>query len=150
MATTLPVSPPSSDNRGLEELARAPVESLRESWARRFGWPPPKSLSRRLLVYAAAYEAQAKIHGALKPAVRRRLLQALTNHSSTVREGSGRKPPVIPPAGSRLVREWQGRSYMVEVTARGFFYAGQHYRSLSEIARVITGARWSGPRFFGL
>jgi hypothetical protein len=54
------------------------------------------------------------------------------------------------PAGSRLVREWHGRSHTVEVTERGFLYGDQHYRSLSEVARAITGARWSGPRFFGL
>ena len=50
----------------------------------------------------------------------------------------------------RLVRDWHGRSHTVEVTDRGFLYAGRHYRSLSEVARAITGARWSGPRFFGL
>ena len=59
-----------------------------------------------------------------------------------------RKAPLS--AGSRLVREWHGRSYTVEVTAPGFHFAGQPYRSLSQVARTITGARWSGPRFFGL
>jgi hypothetical protein len=52
--------------------------------------------------------------------------------------------------GSRLVREWHGRSHTVEVGDNGFLYAGRRYRSLSEVARAITGARWSGPRFFGL
>ena len=52
--------------------------------------------------------------------------------------------------GSRLVREWQGRPHTIEVLEDGFLYVGRRYRSLSEIARAITGARWSGPRFFGL
>ncbi len=52
--------------------------------------------------------------------------------------------------GVRLLREWGGRTHQVTVTDDGFDYGGKHYRSLSEIARTITGARWSGPRFFGL
>ncbi len=54
------------------------------------------------------------------------------------------------PPGTRLVREWHGRPYTVEVLESGFLCDGQRYRSLSEVARAITGARWSGPRFFGL
>lgn len=58
------------------------------------------------------------------------------------------KPSIA--AGSRLAREWNGKTHVVDVTDDGFFYAGKTYRSLSAIARAITGARWSGPRFFGL
>jgi hypothetical protein len=142
----------SSDSHvdALAELARAPLESLRELWARRYGRLPPKSLSRRLLEYAAAYDIQAKIYDGLKPAVRRKLLQVGAKKADASRMAIGRKPPTIPTPGSRLVREWHGRSHTVEVTDRGFLYAGQHYRSLSEVAWAITGARWSGPRFFGL
>ena len=134
----------------LAELARAPLESLRELWARRYGRLPPRSLSRRLLEYAAAYDIQARIYGGLKPAVRRQLLQASAKKPAPGKPGKSRKPQAMPPAGSRLVRDWHGRSHTVEVTDRGFLYAGRHYRSLSEVARAITGARWSGPRFFGL
>jgi hypothetical protein len=134
----------------LAELARAPLESLRELWARRYGRLPPRSLSRRLLEYATAYDIQSRIYGGLKPALRRKLLQASAKRPEPGKPGKTRKPQAMPPAGSRLVREWHGRSHTVEVTDRGFLYAGRHCRSLSEIARAITGVRWSGPRFFGL
>jgi Protein of unknown function (DUF2924) len=145
-----PVRPAPDVDGALAALARAPLESLRELWARRYGRPPPRSLSRRLLQYAAAYEIQAKISGGLTPALRRKLLQASAKKPAPGRLGKTRKPQATPPAGSRLVRDWHGRSHTVEVTDRGFLYAGRHYRSLSEVARAITGARWSGPRFFGL
>jgi hypothetical protein len=144
------VHPALDVDAALAELARAPLESLRELWARRYGRLPPRSLSRRLLEYAAAYDIQARIYGGLKPAVRRKLLQASAKKPEPGKPGKTRKPRAMPPAGSRLVRDWHGRSHTVEVTDRGFLYAGRHYRSLSEVARAITGARWSGPRFFGL
>jgi len=134
----------------LAEIARFNLPSLKAAWAALFGQAPPKGLSRRLLELAAAYGAQAKIHGGLTPATRRKLLQAgqplpgpaagATRHS--------RRGALSP--GSRLVREWQGRCHTVEAVEGGFLYAGRQYRSLSEVARTITGARWSGPRFFGI
>jgi hypothetical protein len=63
---------------------------------------------------------------------------------------AGKPPPMIAKPGSHLVREWNGRTYQVEVTANGYVMDGKTYRSLSAIARRITGAQWSGPRFFGL
>jgi hypothetical protein len=107
-------------------------------------------MSQRLLELAAAYEAQARLHGGLKPAVRRRLMQVAQPASGL----SNHKPRCLAPAtlspGSRLVREWHGRSHIVEVLEDGFLYDGHRYRSLSSIARRITGTRWSGRRFFGL
>ena len=134
----------------LAEIAQLDASALRTAWAGLFRRPPPKGLSRRLLHYAAAYQAQAKVYGGLTPAIRRKLL-----HAARARPGSGDGRPrrtrqgALSP-GSRLVREWHGRCHTVEVTERGFLYAGRHYHSLSEVARTITGARWSGPRFFGL
>jgi hypothetical protein len=150
MATADPVPAHSPADAALAELASAPLESLRERWARRYGRLPPRNLSRRLLEYAAAYDIQARIYGGLKLAIRRKLLQVAAKGRDGRNGGKQRKPQSVPSAGSRLVREWHGRSHTVEVTDRGFLYAGQHYRSLSEVARAITGARWSGPRFFGL
>ena len=137
----------SLDNR-LAEVARLDLAGLRAQWATLFARQPPKSLARRLLLYAVAYQAQAKFYGGLKPAVRRRLLQAAKPRPGNGTSGASRRPAL--PPGSRLVREWRGRSHTVEVTQQGFFYVGKNYRSLSEVARTITGARWSGPRFFGL
>jgi len=150
MAITTPIASESQLDAALAGLARAPLELLRESWAGRYGRPPPRSLSRRLLAYAAAYDIQARIYGGLKPALRRKLLQLGAKKRDPGKPAKTRKPQAMPPAGSRLVRKWHGRSHTVEVTDRGFLYAGQLYRSLSQVARAITGARWSGPRFFGL
>ncbi|MCI0431551.1 MAG: DUF2924 domain-containing protein [Rhodospirillales bacterium] len=106
-------------------------------------------LSRGFLELAAAYHAQAKVYGGLTKATQRKLIGIARNR----RRQSMKRPPQATGsigAGSRLVREWQGRCHTVEVTERGFLYAGRRYRSLSAAARSITGARWSGPRFFGL
>jgi len=132
------------------EIAALDMAALRASWAALFGRPPPNSLSRRLLEYAASYHVQAKSHGTLKPATRRRLLQIAGSRSGSTNPGRRRKLTGALSPGSRLVREWHGGCHTVEATERGFLYAGRTYQSLSEVARAITGARWSGPRFFGL
>ena len=120
-----------------------------DQWIKAYKGPPPKGISRRLLEYSAAYHEQAKALGGLKPVTRRKLRQIAAtpakSGSPTNRQGQRKQ---LPP-GSRLVREWQGRTHTVEVLDAGFLYEGQHFGSLSEVARVITGARWSGPRFFG-
>ena len=121
--------------------------ALVEQWITAFGRPPPKGLSRRLLEYAAAYALQSKAHGGLKPTVRRKLRQLTDSGGpSTARPIASKS---LSP-GSRLVREWHGRICTVDVLEIGFLFDGQHYGSLSGVARAITGARWSGPRFFGL
>ena len=131
-------------------IADAPRTELLERWAKAYGKPPPKGISRRLLEYAAAYQVQVKALGGLKPAIKRKLQRIAGSSDNT------QTPPKRPVArkslapGSRLVRDWQGRSHSVDVTEHGFIYDGAHYRSLSHIARTITGARLSGPRFFGL
>ena len=133
-----------------DQVAPPDSPSPQAGWTSLFGRPPPKGMSRRLLELAAAYDAQARLHGGLKPAVRRRLLQATQSASGLSNDKPRRLAPATPYPGSRLVREWHGRSHMVEVTEDGFLYDGHRYRSLSSIARSITGARWSGWRFFGL
>jgi len=135
------------------ELAQTPDltrEELIERWQKRYGRLPPKGISRRLLEYSAAYELQVQVFGSLKQSVRRRLE---VEAQSVKPVGSRKSLPVTRktmPPGARLVREWHGRTHVVDVADDGFHYDGQHFRSLSEIARSITGARWSGPRFFGL
>jgi hypothetical protein len=130
------------------KVSQLDAPDLHAAWAELFGRPPPKGISRRLLEYAAAYATQAKIYGGLKPSIRRKLLAFAG--SRTGRDSPPAKRCSMPAPGSRLVREWQGRSHRVEVVEGGFLYGGQRYRSLSEVARAITGAHWSGPRFFGL
>jgi hypothetical protein len=134
----------------LAQIPQLDMEALRATWAEIYGRPAPKFMSRRLLELAAAYNAQAKVYGGLKPATRRKLLQIASARTGSPADATPRKPRAALAPGSRLVREWQGRTHMVEALEDGFLYGGRRYRSLSEIARVITGARWSGPRFFGL
>jgi hypothetical protein len=131
----------------LSELSRA---ALVELWNTAYGRPPPKGLSRRLLEYAAAYHLQSKTFGGLRPAVRRKLCRpAGSGHMSSPRD-SRVTPSKQLSSGSRLVRDWRGRTYTVDVLEAGFQCDGRHYGSLSQVALAITGARWSGPRFFGL
>ena len=136
-----------------DELAVIPELSrtaLVERWAAAYGRPPPKGLSRRLLEYAAAWHLQSQAFGGLDPALRRRLQRQARQGevgTSQVSRTAGSKGP---PTGARLVREWHGRTYTVDVLETGLLFDGKHYGSLSQVARAITGARWSGPRFFGL
>jgi hypothetical protein len=134
----------------LTELEGLDTPALRVRWADTFRGAAPKGISRRLLLFALAYEIQANAFGGHKPATRRQLLR-LAEPGSESAEPKIRTPArsVLAP-GARLVREWRGRMHTVDVVDTGFLYAGERYRSLSQVARVITGARWSGPRFFGL
>lgn len=124
-------------------VAMSPVQ-LSERWAASGGAAPsaPTALLRRLL----AQRLQERRHGAL-PVMVARELNRLAGRSSL-------PAPVIqrhaPTHGTRLIREWNGQTIAVEVVEGGFSFDGRIYRSLSQIARVVTGAHWSGPRFFGL
>ena len=133
-----------------EEISAIPDLSrsdLTELWIEAYGQAPSTGLSRRLLENAAAYRLQARTAGGLKPAARRKLRKWSTASPNNAPPSS--EPAGLPP-GSRLFREWHGRIYTVDVLETGFSYDGNQYGSLSQIARAITGARWSGPRFFNL
>jgi len=123
------------------------VPALSARWTEVFGVAPSPSLGRRLLVRAIAYRLQDRACGGLKPSTDR-LLDRLGDAGSA----EGRKPMPKPrtAAGTVLIREWGGISHRVTVREDDVVYAGRHYKSLSEVARAITGARWSGPLFFGL
>jgi Protein of unknown function (DUF2924) len=127
----------------LHDLARP---ELAARWCTHYKTDPPKGISRTLLIRAAAYAIQVKATRGLKPAVRRRL------HSDAKLAMDGTSPtrrPALQP-GARLIREWNGKTYSVEVVENGFIWNGEQHRSLSAVARAITSARWSGPRFFGV
>jgi Protein of unknown function (DUF2924) len=125
----------------LAELERASRARLAEDWARYFGAVPPPRTSRALLLRAVAYKLQEEALGGLSAATRRRLGGPEPN---PVRRRRGLKP------GTVLVRQWHGVAHQVRILEEGVLYRGERYRSLSELARRITGTRWSGPRFFGL
>ena len=130
----------------IEELRSSPRGELETSWIRIHGCNPPKGVKRRFLERAIAYHLQTKAFGGLRPRIRKALMEVLAGQRNLGSEGSAMSP--LRP-GSRLVREWNGRSHHVHVLDNGFAFKGRVYRSLSAIAREITGARWSGPRFFG-
>ena len=110
--------------------------------------PPPMRLSRDLLTRGIAYKLQERGYGGLSKAAAPKLEQAA---AGPPRRGAAKPAPSVSlRPGTRLVREWRGVTHMVLIHADGIEWRGQRYRSLSLVARKITGARWSGPRFFGL
>ena len=123
------------------------LEELRREWRRLYHAEPPR-ISRDLLVLALAYRLQEIEHGGLGKSTRRKLQTMAKALRTTGRIGP--TPGLSLKPGARLVREWAGRTHSVTVTEEGFEYAGENYPSLTKIATKITGAHWSGPRFFGL
>ena len=116
-------------------------------WHRRTGTPAPAAFGSGLLARALAHELQTKsLGGGLTKAELKRLAQ-LTRKDERVRDG-GASGPIK--AGTWLSRTWHGDVHQVVVLDCGYEYRGSRYRSLSEIARLITGTQWSGPQFFGL
>jgi hypothetical protein len=134
-----------------EALSRLPMltlHQLREEWHRLNKANVSPRLSRELLVRAVAYRLQELALGGLRPEPQRRLRQIATElqQTGTAKTRLGPRPP----SGTRLRREWRGRSCEVVVLDDGFSRQDAHYRSLSAVARAITGTAWSGPLFFGL
>jgi hypothetical protein len=134
----------------LSAIFQLPRADLVARWNSAHGLPPPKGISRRLLEYSAAYRLQVTVMGGLKVAVRRKLCWMKDNEIDVAKKtGLVQQAKTLSP-GTRLVREWHGRTHTVEAVDGGFVWNGERYASLSRVARAITGARWSGPRFFGL
>jgi hypothetical protein len=133
--------------RRLEALCDLTPVELRKEWRRLYRSQPPR-LSRDLLVRAIAYRIQELRYGGLGKATSRKLAALMQARDSGVE--IAKKSAQRIRAGARLLREWNGRTHTVTVEEEGFSYDGRNYPSLSAIAREITGARWSGPRFFGL
>ena len=113
-------------------------------WDAAFGSPPPPYLSVAFMRNAAAYATQCRAHGGL-PAATRRTLQKVASGTPVPDAGKTTLRP-----GAHLVREWNGRTYQVEVVAGGYRMDGKTWPSMSAIAKHITGTTWSGPRFFGV
>jgi hypothetical protein len=119
-------------------LAALNLNGLREEWRRRYG-APPRMRSTEILARLLAWRIQADAFGGLDTVTVRML--------KNERVGP---PPIRLAPGTRLAREWQGRRHEVEVLETGYRYEETSFRSLSEVARAITGTRWNGLRFFGL
>jgi hypothetical protein len=129
-------------------LSALSVKQLKACWGSLYGSEPPRYVSRELLTGAVAFRLQEQAFGGLKSSTQRlleRMGEARTSNLP-VRDASARHAT----AGTVLIREWRGVSHRVSVLDEGVIYRGQRYQSLSEVAPLITGSRWSGPRFFGL
>ena len=133
----------------LVALKAASTPDLKAQWRDLFGSEPPPG-NRRFLEGRLAFRLQELAYGGLKPETLRRLekLGGQLDGAKGRRRRGGSERRLM--AGTRLVREYQGVEHVVTVTADGFEWQGRPYRSLSAIARAITGTRWNGPLFFGL
>lgn len=134
-------------NNKLAKLHAMSAAQTRSEWHRLFRRDVPKH-SPHLLKRSIAWKLQAGIEGNLSPSIRR-TLDRLAQTSNGDQNASAETYNDLS-VGTKLIREWRGRTIEVLVTEKGFEHAGRHYRSLSQIARHVTGAHWSGPRFFGL
>src|SRR5690348_8473515 len=131
----------------LSRLSSLETGDLRNVWLESFGGPPHPKLRRELLIPILSYRLQEKALGGLRPSTVRRLRAIVDELASGKKRARHNHPG--PRVGTRMVRQWQGTLHEVVTLDDGFMYDGQKYRSLSEIARAITGTRWSGPAFFG-
>jgi hypothetical protein len=138
--------PEAIDSR-LAELPKLDRAGVSQLWHQVFDAPPPK-LRRHLLISILAYRLQEQVFGSLSATSRGRLRQLARAVASDSNAVASATPSIRP--GTRLVRQWGDQVHLVNVEARGYEYQGVRYQSLSEIARLITGTRWSGPLFFGL
>ena len=134
------------------QVAQLPTlsrQQLLEMWQKLYKRSAPSGIRRELMVPLLAYKIQENAYGALKSSTRaqlRRIARDLENPAGLPKIKIQHKLK----AGTRIFREWRGDTHEVVVTEAGYEYCGSRYRSLSEIARKITGARWSGPAFFRL
>ena len=131
---------------GLDKLSRS---QLLDRWQKLYGKTPPPGIRREIMIPFLAYRIQENTEGGLSPAAQAMLKSAVRQlkrmqHSKTPVRKSRMK------SGTRLLRHWKGGLHEVDVTESAYQYRDHEYRSLSEIARKITGTRWSGPAFFGL
>ena len=132
----------------LQALERMDYPALRAEWRRVYRSPPPKRVARNLLLLGIAWKIQERIYGGLGAATKRRLADLA---KSIERNGDITRNRVTQlKLGAKLVREWRGKTHIVIVVEDGFEWKGDRWRSLTAIAREITGGHWSGPRFFGL
>jgi len=141
------MSDPSINHR-LASLPGLGKAALCDLWKQLFKTSAPPELRRDLMIPILAYRTQEQAFGSLSIDSRRRLRQLARAFEADPNAAIPSVPGIKP--GTRLVRQWRGQVHVVNVEERGFEYKGARYESLSEIARLITGTRWSGPLFFGL
>ena len=140
------------DEAALEaEIGRLPDLShkeLRQRWKFLFGRPAPKSLRRKFMARAVAYQMQVAAYGGLSAATRRRLREIATAVRNGDRSAALGGVQIKP--GTQLIRQWQSTTHTVMVLDDGFALDGRTYKSLSAVAKAITGTNWNGYAFFGI
>lgn len=129
----------------LDSLTELSPDALEEHFKTLFGLPASPYMHRDVLIRSVAHRLQEEAEGGPRRDLHRRLAKL----AKTIEKPEGKRPRALR-SGTRLLREWQGTTHSVSVTDGGFVYQGRTYKSLSVIARTITGTRWSGPAFFGL
>ncbi|MGA9796293.1 MAG: DUF2924 domain-containing protein [Rhizomicrobium sp.] len=134
-------------DRHIEALRDVDLDILRQRWRELFAIAPSPRISRDVLIRGVAFRMQEEAYGRLGKLCRRQLNKLAADLDMGVPLSQPR--PAFKP-GTKLIREWKGKVHEVAVAGDTYIWGGKHYRSLSQIARAITGTRWSGPRFFGL
>ena len=146
------MAPLPTDSAELDaEIAALPdlgIAVLRASWKELFGRPAPKSFRRNLHIRGVAYQMQVKVYGGLSNKTKRRLREIALAVRNGDQDAVVPGPQIKP--GTRILRLWQGKTHTVLVLADGFQWDGKTYKSLSAIAKAITGTQWNGYTFFGL
>jgi len=135
--------------RSIARLPKLRRQKLLTLWKEVYGREAPTAIRRELLIPFLAYRIQERTIGGLKRSTRAELSRISRALDKGLDTAEASPCPRMKP-GTRIIRPWKGRSIEVSVTESGFDYRGAKYRSLSQIAREITGTRWSGPAFFGL
>ena len=131
----------------VERLRSMPIVELRALWRAKFRSEPPKAFGPDLLRRGIAFRIQEDVYGGFdRPTARllKQLMQQFTKNNGRIVLPRQIKP------GAVLIREWKGERHQVTVLEDGFAHQEKSYQSLSQIARLITGTRWNGPKFFGL
>jgi len=136
---------PEAVHRLLKELPAMDPKALRKLWYDLFGRIASPALFRATLIPILAYRIQEKAYGGLKESTRKRLHELAQDRVN----GKAIRTMIRPKIGTRYVREYGGKLHEVTVLAAGYEYEGEVHRSLTEVAKVITGTKWSGPVFFG-
>lgn len=135
--------------RQIDELNRMSAKDLRKRWCDLFGTDPGR-FGRNYLIRRLAYRIQELVYGGLSREARQTLAEIADNANGRAHKVTGKRQAKNLKPGTRLLRDWRGQRYEVIVQEGGFLYEGKKYRSLSGVARAITGSQISGNRFFGL
>jgi hypothetical protein len=131
----------------IQQLPSLRMDQLIPIWTQHFHSPPPETLRKELMVPFLSYRIQEKAFGGLSLHARNRLKQIAAGLAKGPRRT---QQAVSPEEGTRILRQWHGEMHEVRCTDDRLFYRGEKYSSLSKIAFVITGTKWSGPAFFGV